>query len=147
MTPFDGKTQYLQIFLRLLLSGVTVPFMEKLGVLGVTLNSHLFDEHITGVVRACNYRMRALICGASALLSTRIRNTVVCFIVCTRLDYCDSVFYGISNSKKIASSVFKTNWFALYAAPYRSHDILLNSYYTDCRLHKAHHVHDCNANI
>ena len=43
-----------------LVSGVTVPFIAKQRVLDATLDSHLFDEHITGVVRDCNYHMRAL---------------------------------------------------------------------------------------
>ena len=42
-------------------SGAVVPFGSTLHVLGVTLDSELsFDEHITGVVRACNYHLRAL---------------------------------------------------------------------------------------
>ena len=39
----------------ILVSGVTISFIAKLRVLGVTLDSHLsFDDQITDVVRACN---------------------------------------------------------------------------------------------
>ena len=42
-------------------SGTTVPFSSKLCVLGVILDSRLScDDHVTIVVRACNYHIRAL---------------------------------------------------------------------------------------
>ena len=70
----------------ILVSRVVAPFIVKLRVLGVTLDNHLaFDEHNTGVVRACNYHMRALRHIRSVIYQDTA-NTIACCILCTRLD-------------------------------------------------------------
>ena len=52
--------------------GTTVPFLSKLRVLGVTWDSKLsFGDHVTCVVLACNYHIRA--CATSDILSTAKR--------------------------------------------------------------------------
>ena len=43
----------------------------------------------------CNYHLRALwhIC---LLVDQDTTNTIVCLLVCTRLDYCNAIFYGVT---------------------------------------------------
>ena len=67
----------------------------KLGVLLVTLDSQLtFSDPVSGVVRACNLRTRALryIC---SLVARETAYVIECSIAGNRLDYCNSVWYGI----------------------------------------------------
>ena len=60
-----------------------------------TEQSLTFEDHISGVVRDCNFHMRALrhIC---PLITKEIVNVVPCSIVCSRLDYYNFVLYGIT---------------------------------------------------
>ena len=70
-----------------------VAFVDKLRVLGVTLDSQrTFEDHISGVVRACNFHVRGLRHNRP-LITKEIANVVACSIVCSRLDYCNSVLY------------------------------------------------------
>ena len=69
---------------------------EKLKTLGVTLDSALtFEDHINGVVRSCNFYIRALR-HIRRNLTQEVAYTVACSIVGTRIDYCNSLFYGAS---------------------------------------------------
>ena len=78
-------------------SGAVVPFGSTLCVLVVTLDSELsFDEHITGVVRACNYHLRALR-HIRHLIDREAANAVACSIIGSRLDYCNSILFGITD--------------------------------------------------
>ena len=77
-------------------AGSNVSIVDKLRVLGVTLDSQLtFEDHISGVVRAFNFHVRAL-CHIRPLMTKETANVVACSIVCSRLDYCNSVLYGIT---------------------------------------------------
>ena len=57
-----------------------------------------FDNHITTVVRSCNYHrpIRSLR-HIRHLLDRNTANTLACSIVATRIDYCNSLLYGISH--------------------------------------------------
>ena len=59
-----------------------------------------FDDHITDVVRACNFHIRALRRIRTYLLTYRTyrdaANTVACSMVSSRLDYCNAVLYGVT---------------------------------------------------
>ena len=69
-------------------SGAVVPFGSTMRVLGVTRDSAIsFDEHITGVVRVCNYHLRALR-NIRHLIDREAANATACSIVGSRLDYC-----------------------------------------------------------
>ena len=102
-------------------SGVLVPISSRLRVLGVTLDSQLsFDEHITTVVRACNYHVRALH-HIRHLINQETANTISCSIVCSRLDYCNSVLYGVTENnierlQRVQNSLARV----VCGAPYRS---------------------------
>jgi len=77
-------------------AGSSVLPFESLRIIGVTLDRHLsFCSHITRLWTECNYHIRAL-WHIRPLLDTFTANTVACSIVQTRLDYCNSLFYGIS---------------------------------------------------
>ena len=68
----------------------------KLKTLGVTLDSALtLEDHINGVVRSCNFHIRALR-HVRPHLTREVVNTVACRIVGTSIDYCNSLFYGAS---------------------------------------------------
>ena len=71
----------------IMVTGAIVSFVNKILVLGVTIDSELsFDYHITCVVRACNFHIRAMR-HIRRLLNQDAANTIACSIVCTRLDY------------------------------------------------------------
>ena len=75
------------------MSGSIVPFSSKLRVLGVTLDEKLtFDVHISGIVRACNYHLRALR-HIRPLVDQDTANTIASSLVCARLDYCNAILY------------------------------------------------------
>ena len=64
-----------------------------LKILGVTLDSTLtFDDHINNVMRSCNYHLRAL---------RHLRPCLsldVASIAGSRLDYCNALYYGVTQS-------------------------------------------------
>ena len=69
---------------------------EKLKTLGVTLHSALtFEDHINGLVRSCNFHIRALR-HIRRHPTREVANTIACSSVGTRIDYCNSLFYGAS---------------------------------------------------
>ena len=98
-----------------------VPFAAELHVLGVTLDSYLsLDDHVTGAVRACNYHLRALR-HIRPLITCDAANTIACSIVCSRLDYCNTILYGVSDYnisrlQRVQNALARTVCFA----PYRS---------------------------
>jgi len=56
-----------------------------------------FDQHVSDVDRSCNYH----ICSLRHIRPLRGRETAVnltCSIVASRLDYCNSVLYGVSET-------------------------------------------------
>ena len=80
----------------IMVTGAIVPFVNKIRVLGVTIDSELsFDDHIAGVVRACNFHIRAMH-HIRRLLNHDAANMIACSIVCSRLDYCNAVLYGVT---------------------------------------------------
>jgi len=77
-------------------SSVTVNGVLK--ILGVTLDSTLtFDDHVNNVVRSCNYHLRALR-HLRPCLSLDVAKTMAASIVGSRLDYCNALFYGVTQS-------------------------------------------------
>jgi hypothetical protein len=77
-------------------AGSHITFSMKLKSLGVTLDQTLsFDQHVTDVVKASNFHMKALR-HIRPVLNRSVANTIACSIVTTRLDYCNSLLYGTS---------------------------------------------------
>ena len=78
-------------------AGALVSFADSLKLLGVTLDSSLsLDRHVSDVVRSCNYHIRALR-HIRKRLTPEAARIAACAIVGARLDYCNSLFYGMSN--------------------------------------------------
>ena len=115
----------LHLYVDVVVSGSTIPFGKKLRVLGVMLNNHLtFDDHITCVVQACKYHLRATslsghrMATSCTLLSRcrrRNRNTLLLLLFCLLiskdaaniiaysmvgfwLDYCNAILYEVTRS-------------------------------------------------
>ena len=77
-------------------SGFIVPFSSKLRELGVNLCEELtFDENISRIVRACNYPLRALQY-IRLFVFQDTATTIACLLVCTKLDYCNAILYGVT---------------------------------------------------
>ncbi len=66
--------------------------------LGVLFDSSLkFDKQINSVVRSCFFNLQRL-AKVKTLLSTQTFEKVINAFVTSRLDYCNSLYYGISQS-------------------------------------------------
>jgi len=79
-------------------AGSVVLFVDKIKLLGVTIDNNLsFDSHISGVVRSCNYHIRSLR-HIRHLIDRDTAVTLICSIVASRLDYCNSVLYGVTDA-------------------------------------------------
>jgi len=82
----------------LLVAGCDINTVDTLKTLGVTLDSALsFVPHINNVVRSCNYHLRALR-HIRRSLPRHVANTIACSIVGSRVDYCNSLLYGVSSA-------------------------------------------------
>ena len=76
--------------------GSTVPFFSQLRVLAVTLDEErTFDYHISGIVRVCNYYLRALR-HIRPFVDLDTANTITCSLICTRLDHCNAILYWVT---------------------------------------------------
>jgi len=75
-----------------------VQFTDTVKLLAVTLNSSLsFDKHIIDVTRSCHYHNRAMR-HIRPLLTLDASKAMAVSIVGSRLDYCNSVLYGMSQA-------------------------------------------------
>ena len=73
-------------------------FADSLKLLGVTLDSSLsLDRHVSDVVRSCNYQYIRALRHIRQRLTPEAARIAACGIVGARLDYCNSLFYGMSN--------------------------------------------------
>ena len=65
--------------------------------LGVVLDSQLsLSAHVTALYRSCYYPLRQLRPAAHSLLTETAKTLVQAFISC-RLDYCNSLMYGVAD--------------------------------------------------
>jgi len=75
-------------------AGTTLPVSEEIRSLGVIIDRRLtFESHISGVVKSCNYHLRALQ-HIRHLLPFSTAQTLACSLIMSRLDYCNAVLYG-----------------------------------------------------
>ena len=85
----------------LAVAGSNIKFAVKLKNLGITLDQSLsLDDHVSNVVKASNFHIRALR-HIRPTLNRDVANTVACSIVNTRLDYCNSLLHG-TTAKNVA---------------------------------------------
>jgi len=92
------RLQWVTLPANVTVAGSSVTVNGVLKILGVTLDSTLtFDDHANNVVRSCNYHLRALrhlrLC-----LSLDVAKTMAASIVGSLLDYCNALFYGVTQS-------------------------------------------------
>ena len=77
-------------------AGSDIVFSVQLKSLGVVIDQSLsFDLHVGNIVKASNFNIRALR-HIRPMLDKTVANTIACSIVSTRLDYCNSLLYGMS---------------------------------------------------
>ena len=78
-------------------AGSDINYSVQLKSLGVTLDQNLsFDQHVSNIVKASNYNIRALR-HIRPMLDKTVANIVACSIVSTRLDYCNSLLTSTRN--------------------------------------------------
>jgi len=79
-------------------SGAAIQPSSTIRSLGVTFDSKLtFNQHVANVSKACYCHIRALR-HVRESLPDEVAKTVACSIVCSRLDYCNSLFAGMTKS-------------------------------------------------
>ena len=78
------------------LAACPVPLVSHVKILGVTLDNRLsFDRHVDAVCKSAYYHMRALRHFRSAITDDMAKS-VACALIGSRLDYANSVLYGIT---------------------------------------------------
>jgi len=71
-----------------------IQFSEAVKLLGVTFDTSLsFDQHVTNVVRACNFHLRSLR-HLRLSLTLESAKSMATATIGARIDYCNSVLYG-----------------------------------------------------
>src|SRR5208282_2609890 len=79
-------------------AGADIVTGVKIKSLGVTLDRCLnYNCHVQNVVQSCNFHMSGLR-HIRNVLSHEIANTIASSLIASRLDYCNSLLYGISAS-------------------------------------------------
>ena len=79
-------------------AGVQIALTDQVKSLGVTFDSHLsFDKHSNNIWRVCYFHIRELRHVRSAM-STDTAKIVAFAIVSSRLDYCNTLLAGMSES-------------------------------------------------
>jgi len=75
-------------------AGASLSTSTTLKSLGVVLDQRLtFHDHVTNVVKSCNYHTRA-IRHTRHLLTQSVAQTLACSFINSRLDYCNSLLLG-----------------------------------------------------
>jgi len=102
-------------------AGHSVPISKSLKLLGVKLDEHLtFNEHVNNTCRAAFYHLRALRHIRSSL-TDEMAQTVACAVIHSRLDYCNSLYVGMSESN-LAKLQRVQNSLARVVTSARKHD-------------------------
>ena len=75
--------------------GTSLPVIKEIKSLGVILDSRLnLNSHVCAVCKSCRYHTWALR-HIRRLISEESAQILPCSIVMSRLDYCNSLFYGM----------------------------------------------------
>ena len=88
------------------ISDTTIAFVPMICDLGITLDSSLsFNQQVMNTCRSAFYELRQ-ISSAHKYLNIDATKTIVCSLVLSRLDYCNSILSGSSKCKlKTAESL------------------------------------------
>jgi hypothetical protein len=79
-------------------AGSDITFSVQLKSLGVILDQTLsFDQHVANIIKSSNFNIRALR-HIRPMLNQSVANTVACSIFSSRLDYCNSLLFGVSTN-------------------------------------------------
>jgi len=79
-------------------SNAVIPLVPTVRSLGVTIDQKLsFDQHVTNICKSCYYYIRSLR-HVRESLPDGVAKTVACSLVGSRLDYCNSLFAGMTKS-------------------------------------------------
>jgi len=74
----------------------TVTLKEKIKILGITVDNHLtMDSQVSEICRSAYYHIHAL-WHVRPVITDEVAKTIACSFVTSRLDYANSVLYGIS---------------------------------------------------
>jgi hypothetical protein len=77
-------------------AGASVTVSDELRVLGVTIDSRFsMDSHVNETVKNCNFHLQALR-HIRKSITRDIANTIACSLISSRLDYCNSLLFGVS---------------------------------------------------
>jgi len=80
----------------LVIKGQSVTPSDKVRDLGVIIDNELkVDDHVRNVVRRCFYQLRQLR-SVRQSLTTDTRGTLASAFIASRVDYCNTVLYGVS---------------------------------------------------
>jgi len=76
----------------------TIPLADHVKNLGVTLDKHLtFNDHVSAVCKSAHYHIRAMRHIRPAITEDMAKS-FACALIGSRLDYANSVMYGMSSS-------------------------------------------------
>ena len=101
VTVWVGSRNQLQSSVKfhteLKIAGMHLPPVQSLKIIGVMLNSqHSFNNHVTDVCRAVNFHLRGL-SHIRRYLDVSTANMLDTSIVSSRIDYCNSLLFGLSD--------------------------------------------------
>ena len=89
-------------------AGTPITLSHSIKSLGLVIDENLkFDSHVSAVCKSCFFHIRALR-HLRPMMSTNTATMVACAIVSSRLDYCNSVLAGISDTNFKKLDVFST---------------------------------------
>jgi hypothetical protein len=79
-------------------SNAVIPLVPTVRSLGVIIDQKLsFDQHVTNICKSCYYYIRSLR-HVREPLPGGVAYTVACSLVGSRLNYCNSLFAGLTKS-------------------------------------------------
>jgi len=126
LTLNTSKTEFLLIELKQQLAKIqnsTLNTTQSARNLGFIFNEHLtFSDQISALSKSCYSHIRELRC-IRPYLDFKTANTISTFIVHSKLDYCNSLYYNLPNSQLnrhqqiqncLARAVFKAPKFTRY---------------------------------
>jgi len=67
-----------------------------------------FDQHVSDVIRSCNYHIRSLR-HLRPLIDRETAVNLACYIVASELDYCNWTLYGVSETNIEKLQPMQTN--------------------------------------